>query len=177
MKIKFLFITYLLLQCHHFALASSDHSHKQEHEHEEKGHQDSKHDDHADHDNHSDHDHETSKSVGKDFAIEVNDEHLGIKLSDKALKNLNIETKQITSSKVILPKEAIVLVRDQTFVYFLRERFFKLVAVKIKERRDAQYTVVLNDFNSIGAVVTKGADLIRISEVYANDTASYGHSH
>lgn len=151
---------------------------EKDHDHEEDGKDD--HDDHDDHDEHGDHDdHDEGggKAIGEGKAIISNDEKLGIKLAADSLKTLGVRSRPIGAKELMIPRSALIQIKGESFVYRLRSDFFKLLKVNVTKTQNDQLSVSLAEFQSGDQVVVNGADLIRISDVYANDSAHYGHSH
>lgn len=161
-----LFISVLLFQSPSFA--------EDEHKHDDHA----KHDDHDGHVGHDDHDgHESSKAVGAGKAISENSKEEGVKLSPEAISKLKLELMSVSGSLVQIPKKALVKVKDETFVYRYRKGFFKMIAAKVMIDSGAGLKVKLSDITFGDQIVTSGVELLRVSDVYANDESHYGHAH
>ncbi len=161
---------------------SHDERIEDKHEHDDHGdhNEHDEHDEHADHDDHhgehDEHAHEETKAVGPGKAIEENDTEKGIRLSESALKNLKLELMPLKAGLQSVNKKVIVMQKDEAHIYRYRDGFFKLIKVSVKEVGAQLKIRPLSHVNG-DQYVAAGADLIRISDVYANDDASYGHSH
>jgi len=154
---------------HNEAKKSNDHDEHDEHaEHEE--HQEN--DDHEGHD-----DHESSKAVGPGKAIEAVDEKLGFKLSKAANANLEIVLQSFSGTLMKLPKKALVQVKDQIYLYRYRDEYYKLISAKLVNEKSDSVTVKIDSHQYGDQIVVSGTSLLRVSDVYANDEASYAHSH
>lgn len=126
---------------------------EERHEHSGKPHTEET-DDHADAE-----ERRVSSDVGPGKAVTAADSKRGIQLSEKALKALGIKTRKASGA---IPKEALVISRENAGVYRLREGWFQLLP---KEQLRAG-----DEF------VVEGAELLRVAELAAFE-GSGGHSH
>ena len=90
----------------------------------------------------------------------------GMRLTDIALKNIEVKVSKVTSADIIIPVAALVYYQDQTGIYRLRDGWFKLVPIQItkKMNHDVQ---LQGDFQVGDSLVIQGADLLRVSEMDA----------
>jgi len=95
---------------------------------------------------------ETEAQVGPGKAIEAFEESKGIKLSDKATKSLEIQTKKMTSAG--LPPNALIAIQEKTSVYVKNDGWYRLVSAT---------DVKLGD-----EVVVRGAALLRVAHINVN---------
>lgn len=92
-----------------------------------------------------------------------------IEISDNAVKNYEIETYITDSKNVTLPRSALVVSRDNYFIYIKDRNFFEEIQVyPVKVTKD----VVVLKFDTVKEreFVTKGSPYLRI--VFLNDTDS-----
>ena len=91
----------------------------------------------------------------------------GMKLTDKALKNIEVKTASIaTPYEATVPLESLVRSQDQVGVYRVREDWFKLIKVQVIEE-NSQEAQISGDFQQGDSLVTEGAGLLRVSELDA----------
>ncbi len=93
---------------------------------------------------------------------------LGMKLNEKALKNIEVQTKKISpSNDQVIPLDSIVNFQDQIGVYRLRDGWFKLINIEILNKDNRQATVRTNELKGGDDLVIHGADLLRVAEMDA----------
>ncbi len=143
--------------------AEETHNHKEGEEHEEHGEEE-----------------ETSSSVGPDKAVTEANPDDGFKLSEKALKALEIQTRAITSQgTVTIPATSLVEFKDEIAVYRLRDGHFKLI--KGTAQKEGQTVLfkprISSDLKSGDHVVTNGVPLLRVAELDAFSEGEAGHAH
>lgn len=168
---KKIFLILILLISHMTIFASKDHGDHGEHDDHEK---EEKHKDHNDQDNH---DHGSSKAIGKGKAIEEVKEQDGFKLSDEALKSLNVKLESINSSEFKISKQSLVTSKNQKGIYRYRDGFFKFLEIKILKEESGDYLVKCNDLKFGDQIVVSGVGLLRVADVYSTDKSEYGHGH
>lgn len=100
---------------------------------------------------------ETEAQVGPGKAIEAFEESKGIKLSDKATKSLEIQTKKLNSAD--LPPSALIAIQEKTSVYVKKDGWYKLVSA--------------TDVKPGDEVVVRGAALLRVAHI--NVDTDEGH--
>ena len=180
-NIKFALITILLLNG--LAFSEDGHKHSSLSDHSNSNEEDS-HSDHEEHDHskhkkedHKDHDHGSSKAIGKGKAIEIVDEKKGFKLSNEAIKTLQLKLQNVDGSKFKINKTTLVSSKDTKGVYRFRSGFFKLLdAIILKETKDG-YFVKVDGVEFGDQIVINGLGLLRVTDVYSTDKSEYGHSH
>lgn len=92
----------------------------------------------------------------------------GMKLTEKALKNIEVKTtKAVSGSQYLLPLESLVYFQDQVGIYRLRQGWFKLVKVEVMKKRGKESLVRTNEIQSGDEIAIHGADLLRVSEMDA----------
>lgn len=92
---------------------------------------------------------ETEAQVGPGKAVEAFDETKGIKLSEKAMKNLEIQTKKVSSA--LVPSNAILTIKDKTSVFVKTDGWFRMISTK--------------EVKSGDDVVVHGAALLRVAQI------------
>ncbi|MCB0327097.1 MAG: efflux RND transporter periplasmic adaptor subunit [Bdellovibrionales bacterium] len=180
-------LTLWLTLTFHVAMAENkkhNHNHEQEqlkkkveegHERHADDHTMEHKDDHKGMDNHDEHE-EGNRKVGEGKAvIEIHDDK-GFRLSNEAYQALKIRYENISGSRFPIPKSALVRVKDEIGVYRFQESFFKLVPVKIHREEKDRY-IVNAPLQAGDQVVTQGVELLRVADIYSQDTSEYGHGH
>lgn len=104
---------------------------------------------------------ETEVQVGPGKAVEAFDKAKGIKLSEKAIKNLNIQTKKLTSAQA--PASAILATQDRTSVFVKQNEWFRSVSTKEVKPGDE--------------VVIQGAALLRVALVNVSSDSEEEEHH
>ncbi len=93
----------------------------------------------------------------------------GMKLTEKALKNIEVKTIKIVSNQDNpLPLDGIVRFQDQVGVYRLRRGWFKLILVQLEKRDGQQVVVRSKDLQPDDEIVIQGAGLLRVAEMDAS---------
>ncbi|HMQ11355.1 MAG TPA: hypothetical protein PKC21_01875 [Oligoflexia bacterium] len=155
------------------------HSHEQEAEVKEaKDHAKyESHDQDSAHDEHGEEGHEEgNRKVGEGKAVvEIHDEK-GFRLSTQAYVALGIDHQKVNGSLFKIPKSALVQIKNTTAVYRYHDHFFKLIPVNIQSEEENHYIVTA--VIKVGElIVTQGVELLRVADVYAQDTSDYSHGH
>lgn len=93
----------------------------------------------------------------------------GIRISDKAIKTLEIVTNSLSpgSESFSIPPSAIIHSLDKVGVYRLRNGWFKFIEVKMLERSSKRTTVYSSELHSSDQVVIQGVALLRVTEMDA----------
>lgn len=168
---KKIFLLLILLFNQMTILASNDHGDHDDHEKEEK------HEEHKEHKEHNDHGHGTSKAIGKGKAIEEVKDQDGFKLSNEALRSLNIKLESINSSEFKISKQSLVTSKNQKGIYRYRDGFFKFLEIHILKEENGEYLVNCKDLKFGDQIVVSGVGLLRVADVYSTDKSEYGHGH
>lgn len=155
-----------------------DHNDKEEHgsdeEHKEK-------EGHAKHGEGEEHGHEEEEgagSIGPGKAIEEASPAKGFRLSAKALKTLELKT--VTAGnpqRLVVPKSGIVTFGADRGVYRLRDNFFKLVDIKVLEKRPTEWVVQASNLLTSDQIVVQGTGLLRVTDLEASGGGAGGHDH
>lgn len=132
--------------------------------------------DYDEHEEHDDHNHSSVK-YGEGKAITHFDPLKGFKLSQQAEIQLSVTKKEIVSDKILISKKALVLSKDKTGVYVFEDGFYKYISVKILESSSDTYLIKLDRIHLKKLLVTSNVQLLKVSDIFARDTAEYGHSH
>jgi len=173
-------------------------SHKDHSEHEE--HNSTKespvvHEDHEDHEDHGDetdsanHDSHDSKGehkdhaeentqVGPDKGITEASEKDGIKISQAAERNFDIERIKVHSSgPILISKKAIVTSGDEVNLYRFRNGYYKRIDFSIANKVGDQISVTSKELKAGDEIVIRGMGYLRVAEIAAFGGAPEGHSH
>lgn len=158
---------------------------KEEHaEHEEHKDEEDGKDKHAHEEEHEEGEHgeeeEVSSSVGPGKAVTEANPSKGFKLSEKALKTLEIQARSIDRrGQITIPETCLVEFKDETGIYRWRDGYFKLIegtaqktgrAIIFKPRSSS-------DLQPGDQVVTNGVPLLRVAELDAFSEGEAGHAH
>jgi len=103
-----------------------------------------------------------SSDVGPGKAVTAADPKQGIQLAVKAVEALGLQTRKVSALPVLVPKEGLVISREKTAVYRVREGWYKLVP--------------LSDLRVGDEMVIQGSDLLRVADLAAFESGG-GHSH
>ncbi|MFX3675523.1 MAG: hypothetical protein ACN6I6_00660 [bacterium] len=168
----------LLLLCSLSVYASDEHEEHDEHtehsEHKEAG----EHAGHDDLDDHGEHDdHGSSKAIGHGKAIEEVSDILGFKLSKDSLALLEISFTDISSRRIVIDRNSLVVNRDVKGVYRFRNGFFKFINAHNIKTVDQKVMLDVDEFEKGDQIATSKLDLIKVCDIYSTDTAEYGHAH
>ncbi|MCB0309397.1 MAG: hypothetical protein KDD48_08495 [Bdellovibrionales bacterium] len=152
-----------------------------EDEHKEKGakheaHEEgSDHDDHEGKEEHGEHE-EGSRKVGEGKAVVEFHDDKGFRLSSEAYQSLGIAHQEVKGRQFEIPKKALVRIKNTTSVYRYHDHFFKLVPVKVIREGKNQY-VLRAPLKTGDRVVIEGMELLRVADIYSQDTSDYSHGH
>lgn len=92
----------------------------------------------------------------------------GMKLTEKALKNIEVKTTKVSSgSQQAISANALVYFQDQIGVYRLRNGWFKLVKVQLIKKGSSEVVIQSPELGADDEVAIHGADLLRVSEMDA----------
>lgn len=104
----------------------------------------------------------------KGKAVYETSTELGMKLTDKALVNIEVKTMGLISDREAkVPSESLVYFQDYVGVYRLRDGWWKLIKVSIKSKALNFSVIQSNDLKAQDQIVVHGADLMRVSELDA----------
>lgn len=128
-----------------------------------------------------DHQHDSDGRFGKGKAIQEVDEEKGFRLSAEALATLQLGFKEMvpssSGSALKLPRVALVTSRKKTGVYRYRNGFFKFIPVRIQKRSEKFFEALAPGIIPGDRIVTKGTNLIALTDVFSTDSSEYGHGH
>lgn len=74
-------------------------------------------------------------------------------------------------------KGTLVTTRGLNGVYVYREGFFKLIKVAVLSKDEAGFKIKIEEFKAGDQIVTNGADLLTVVDVFSKDSSEYGHFH
>jgi hypothetical protein len=147
-----------------------DESEKHEdHEGHEKG------DEHKDEKEHG-HEEEENTAVGPDKGILEKSEH-GFKLSPQAIKSFDLKTQNYLNPTAEFPRATLVEVKEEKFVYRLRDGWIKKVPVKVLGKHKLVVNLELSQFHAGDQIIVGGTGFVRVSELVVEEGVSEGHSH
>lgn len=93
---------------------------------------------------------------------------LGMRIADKALKNIEVKTVEIdTTSDHSVPLSSLVHFQDQVGVYQLRQGWFKLINIQIIKKYGLQAIIRSSELKAKDEIVVSGAELLRVAEMDA----------
>lgn len=129
-------------------------------------------------DKHDEHDeHGSAKSIGLGKAILKVDKAKGLKLSDEAIKTLNLTLKKVSTEVFSIDKDSLVVSKSMKGVYRFRDNFFKYLPVTSIKKVQGKYFVKVKGVVVGDQIVTGGVGLLRVTDVYSTDESEYGHGH
>lgn len=118
---------------------------------------------------------ETSANVGLDKGILEKSESEGFKLSEEAVKTMDIKTMDVHSQQVEIPITALVRIKDEMYIFRLRGGWYKRIELKIIQKGTDKLTLNSNHLSNGDKVVTKGLGFLRTSEIYSEEGATHSH--
>ncbi|GIL17063.1 MAG: hypothetical protein BroJett040_08140 [Oligoflexia bacterium] len=125
------------------------------------------------HEGHGDHD-EAGANIGPDKGI-LEKSKEGIKLSKEAVETMAIKAMDIGSQSVSIPVSALVKIKDEKYVYRLRNGWFKRVEIQVVQKNGNTLTVIISDFVAGDKIVTDGLGFLRTSDVFSEEGATHSH--
>lgn len=175
---------------------SDDHDHKESEPHtNEEEHSDhaetgehSEHSDHEDAGEHDDHDEDSESSVhdedeeegssvvGPDKGILEKGKE-GFKLAPEAMKTFELKIENIKSKITEIARPALVEIKNDKFIYRVREGWIKKVSVKVLRKSNSKVTIDISQFKDGDLIITTGVGFVRTAELVAEEGVSHGHSH
>ena len=167
----------------HEAAKHGDEKHGEEKEHE--GHEEGEEEEHAEGEEHGEEGHEEgeeeeefSSSVGPGNAVTAASPETGLQLSDEALKTLGVKTQPLPANNVF-PKQAIVMFKNETGVYRLRDGWYKLIEGETEPQGNrVRFTPhKRQDLRPGDQIVVEGVPLLRVTELDAFSGGEAGHAH
>lgn len=160
-----------------------EHAHAEEETEEHKG---ESHQEHNEHDNHGDHDEkdepggheeeEGSSAVGPDKGILEKSEN-GFKLSPEAIQAFELKMQNASNNRLEFPRVTLVEIKDDKFVYRIRDSWIKKVSVKVIKKNKDTVILELSQFQKGDKIIVGGTGFVRVSELVAEEGVSHGHSH
>lgn len=138
------------------------------------------HSDHDHHDEHESHEHEEAQNTGPDKAVTKADPHLGLQLSEPAIKTIGLKTLPFNPSpSFAIPHASLVHERTQTGIYRLREGWFKFIPMPENPASDhrSPQSIQSADLKQGDQIVIEGASFLRIAELDVFSSEAEGHHH
>ncbi|MCO5113207.1 MAG: hypothetical protein M9899_03430 [Bdellovibrionaceae bacterium] len=151
----------------HSNINAQDQDQDQGHEHEHQ------------HD-HEDQDKETSSSdrFGRGKAVEDFDEHLGFKLSSKAMQNMKVNfTRLNQKGPWVISKQALVYIKHRVGVYRKHDDWISLVWVNTQHINDTHVSIHTTDLQPNDEVAMSGASFLRMTDADLNSNTTDSHAH
>ena len=103
--------------------------------------------------------------VDKKKAVYETSEKDGFKVSVIGLQNLDVATQPVPAdTKILVPYNALVFLKDKIGVYRLRGEWYKLVFVGYERKGSAEAIIRSKELATGDSVVVKGAALMRVAE-------------
>ncbi len=165
----------------------SDHEGEEDHEHKEGEESHADHEEGEEHDDHGEeegegHAHgeeaeeEGSSVVGPDKGILEKGKD-GFKLAPEAMKTFELKTENIRSKVTEIIRPALVEIKNDKFIYRLRDGWIKKVPVKVLRKDNAKITVDISQFKDGDQIIINGVGFVRTAELVAEEGVAHGHSH
>lgn len=109
---------------------------------------------------------EEPAGVGPGKAVLEANKTDGFKLSEVALKNIEVSAQVINSAGAQkLPLSALVRSQEHAGVYRLRAGWFKFIEVKPASKAESGFVVQSPDIKPGDQVVTRGAEFLKLAEL------------
>lgn len=164
----------------------SDHEGEEDHEHKEGEESHADHEEGEEHDDHGEegegHAHgdeeeeEGSSVVGPDKGILEKGKE-GFKLAPEAMKTFELKTEDIRAKVTEIIRPALVEIKNDKFIYRLRDGWIKKVSVKVLKKDNLKVTVDISQFKDGDQIITNGVGFVRTAELVAEEGVAHGHSH
>jgi len=152
--------------------AHDEKEHKESDEHGEEGH-----DDHGEEEHGDEHEGEEENSaVGPDKGILEKSEN-GFKLSPEAIKSFELKTQKFVNNQAQFPRPTLVEVKEEKFVYRMRDGWIKKIPVKVLKKDKVLVTLELSQFKNGDEIIVSGTGFVRVSELVAEEGMAEGHAH
>lgn len=136
-----------------------------------------------DHEYQHDHDNQTKGTISSDRfghnkAIEDFDEHLGFKLSSKAMQNMKVSFTHLNQKGPwMIPKHALVYIKHHVGVYRKRDDWISLVWVNTQQINDTHVSIHTTDLQPSDEVAMSGASFLRMTDTDLNSNTTDSHAH
>ena len=118
---------------------------------------------------------EENSAIGPGKGITEKTEN-GFKLSEKAIQNFNIKTSPISSKTLEVDRTSLVEIKDQKFIYRIRDGWIKKVSVRVVSKTKLKLVLELSEFNPTDLIITSGNGFVRTAEIITEEGMA-GHSH
>lgn len=118
---------------------------------------------------------EASVNVGPDKGIIEKSETDGIKLSKEAVETMLIKTIDVSSQQISISDAAIVKIKDEKYIYRLRNGWFKRSEIQVIQKNGKTLIVKISDFKIGDKIVVEGLGFIRTSEIFSEEGATHSH--
>ena len=165
----------------------SDHEDEAGHEHKES---EESHADHEEGEVHDDYDEENegqgqvhdekeeegSPVVGPNKGI-LEKGKKGFKLAPEALKTFDLKSELIKTKVIEVVRLALVEIKNDKFIYRIRDEWIKKVAVKVLKKDSQRVIVDISQFKEGDQIITNGVGFVRTAELVVEEGVSHGHSH
>ena len=149
---------------------------EQSHAEHEEG---EEHDDHGEEGEgqaHDEKEEEGSSVVGPDKGILEKGKE-GFKLAPEAVKTFELKTESIKAKIIEIVRPALVEIKNDKYIYRIRDGWIKKVAVKVLKKDSQRATVDISQFKDGDQIITNGVGFVRTAELVAEEGVSHGHSH
>lgn len=103
--------------------------------------------------------------VGPRYAIEKYSKSQGLKLNPKAVKRLGIENKKIEKWPITVNEDAVVFIKDKTYIYLIKNDFYVLAGVLANKITGSQWEISGNEVKLGDVMVSKKAELIHLGQI------------
>jgi hypothetical protein len=121
---------------------------------------------------------EVSSSVGPGNAVPEADAENGFKLSEKAVRTLELGLQAVRPQPTYtLPRSAVAYFKDEAGVYRLREGWFKLIEGDAKTSGNQVVFTPKVAFRDGDQIVVKGVGLLRVADLDAFGGSGDAHAH
>lgn len=122
------------------------------------------------------HEEEGGSAVGPDKGILEKGEN-GFRLSPEAIESFELKMQNFSKNTLDLPRTSLVEIKDDKFVYRIRDGWIKKVSVKVIKKNKETAILELSQFKIGDQIIISGTGFVRVSELVAEEGVSHGHSH
>lgn len=109
---------------------------------------------------------EKPNGIGPEKAITNANKSDGFKLSEIAVKKLEIKTFKILSKDFIkVPTTSLVFFQSEVGIYRVRSGWYRLIPIKILNKGTSETTIASSEIKNEDEVVIHGSDLLRLADL------------
>lgn len=129
---------------------------------------------------HSEHEEAEAQNTGPGYAVTKADRHLGLQLSEQALKTIGLKIISFNPRpEFTIPHKSLVHEREKTGIYRLRDGWLKFIPISESAASDHHSPQFIQSaqLQPGDQIVIEGAEFLRIAELDVFSGEGAGHHH